>query len=182
MSIQNNNTSPTSQEAVANLGSAAATSVDEMKQQALQAAHTAKSGVDSLAFEARDKINEAVDRQKSAGADQLSEIAQAAVGAAGELEQRNPQVARLVRDAASSVEQFAGNLRNHNIRDVIGAATDLARQQPVAFFAGSVLAGFVFARFLKSDAQVTNPSTPASRDQETRPREWSEAHLDSGTV
>ncbi len=151
------NTSPnTAGEAAANVKTASLSTMEDLKGQASQAAEQARGTLNTMASEARGKVNEIVDHQKVAGADQLSGLAKAAQTAAGDLDEKNPQVARLVRDAASSVDRFAGDLRNRDVRDVLDSVTGFARHQPVAFFAGSVLIGFVLARFLRSEA----PETP----------------------
>lgn len=148
-------------------------SVDELKNHAAQVASDARTSLTSLATEARDKVNAAVDTQKVAGADQLAGLANAVHAAAGELEGKSPAMAQVVRDAASSVDRFAGDLRNSDVRDVVASVTSFARQQPVAFFAGSVLMGFALARFFKSDATGSPASTgPAPSGY----RQWSGAH------
>jgi ABC-type transporter Mla subunit MlaD len=144
-------------DAVNQVKSATLPAVDELKNQATQAAHDARDTLNTMASEARAKVSDIVDHQKTAGADHLSGIARAAQTAAGDLQDQNPQVARLVRDAAASVDRFAGDLRNSDVRDLLGSVTTFARQQPIAFFAGSVLAGFVLARFLKSEAKPNYP-------------------------
>lgn len=148
-------------------------SVDDLKNQAAQAASDARASLSGLATEARDKVNAAVDNQKVAGADQLAGLAQAAHAAAGELEGKSPAMARVVRDAASSVDRFAGDLRSSDVRDVVASVTSFARQQPVAFFAGSVLMGFALARFFKSE--TTGPSA-SSDPSSSGYRQWSGTH------
>jgi hypothetical protein len=127
----------------------AAAIADDLRSRAGEHADEARGIVSSIADEARNKIVDIVEQQKSASADKLANISHAAQSAADDLSKDNPQVARLVRDAATTVDRFAGDLRSRNLSDVVGSLSDFARRQPVAFFAGSVLAGFVLARFLK---------------------------------
>ena len=157
-------TIPGSNETIADAKSAAASGLSTFKDQAAQAADTAKGTLNSIASEARGRINSMVDQQKAAGADQLSGLAKAAQTAAGDLQDKSPQVARLIGDAASSVDRFAGDLRGRDVRDVLGQVAGFARQQPVAFFAGSVLAGLLLARFLKSESHGASYAGPASVD------------------
>ena len=138
---------------------AALTSIGDLKTQASQAADDARGTLNTMASEAREKVADIVAQQKSTGAEHLSGIARAAQTAAGDLDEKNPAVANLVRDAASSVDRFATDLRDRDLRDVLASVTDFAKQQPVAFFAGSVLAGFVLARFLKSEARSVPQSS-----------------------
>ena len=137
--------------------------IDALKTQAVQTTEDARGTLNAMAGEARERVSSIVDEQKSVGAAHLSGLAKAAQTAAGDLDENNPTVARLVRDAAASVDHFADNLRNSDVRDVLGSVSSFARQQPVAFFAGSVLVGFALARFLKAEA-VTAPG-PAPRAQ-----------------
>lgn len=148
--------------------------MNDLKGQASEAVGTAKDTLNTMATEARTKINDIIDHQKTAGAEQLSGIAQAVQKAAGDLDGKSPQVARLVRDAASSVDRFAGDLRSKDVGDVLSSVTTFARQQPVAFFAGSVLAGFVLARFLKSDAAPRQVSAVHGMGQ----RDWTATRRD----
>ena len=141
--------------AKASLGSTVAT----IKEQAAQAAGDAKGTVASIAGEARQRITDIVDQQKAAGADTISGVARAAQTAASDLEGTSPQVARFVRTAADGVERIAKDIRSSDLNDVVASLTDFGRRQPVAFFGGAILAGFVLARFLKSDAAVV-ASTP----------------------
>lgn len=135
---------------------------EDLKQRASQHAGDARDLVSNIATEAKSKVSEMVDQQKNAGADKLTGLSRAAHNAAGELEQQSPQVAQLVRDAASTVDNFADDLRTSSLSDVVASISSFARKQPVAFFAASVLAGFVLARFVKSE--------PASIEPEPRPR------------
>ena len=178
MSTQSTNLAADLKNTAQDTQQAAVSIVNDLKGQASEAAGTAKDTLGTMASEARTKINDIVDHQKSAGADQIAGIARAVQTAAGDLDEKNPQVARFVRDAASSVDRFAGDLRSKDVRDVLASVTTFARQQPVAFFAGSVLAGFVLARFLKSDAAPKASASP----QQSSYRDWAAAHRDETTL
>lgn len=141
---------------------------DDLKARAGQHANEAKNVVSDIANEARNKVSEIVDQQKSMGADKLSGISRAVHSAASDLEEQNPQVARLVHDAAATVDGFAGNLRDRSLGDVVASVSDFARKQPVAFFAASVLAGFVLARFVKSEPIPVEPGYESRRSTTAR--------------
>lgn len=158
MSMQNTG------DAVADAKAAAASTLDSLKTQASQAADTARGTLSGMASDARGRINDMVDQQKVAGADQLSGIAKAVQTAATDLQDKSPQVARLVGDAASSVDRFAGDLRSRDLRDVLDQVGGFARQQPMAFFAGSVVAGLLLARFLRSESRGTPYASGPSVD------------------
>lgn len=133
-----------------------------LKDQASQAAQDAKSTVVALAGEARSRLGEIVDQQKTVGADHVAGVARAAFAAAGDLEQTSPHLARFVKSAAESVDHVAEDIRGSDISGVIATLTDFGRRQPVAFFGGAVVVGFLLARFLKSDAPTK--STERSSD------------------
>jgi hypothetical protein len=91
--------------------------------------------------------------------------------AAGELEGQSPMVSRYVRDAAQQVEALSGNLRSKSVPDLMHAASDLARSQPLLFIAGAVASGFALSRFLKSSASRSSGTgrTAASGEAGTTP-------------
>lgn len=134
-------------------------SFSSLREQAAHAADEARSTAGAIAQELRQRMIDAVDHQKAAGADSLSDVAGAAKAAADRLKQDRPQLARYVRSAADGVDRLAEDLRSRDLEDIASGLSDLGRRQPVAFFAGAVLAGFVLARFLKSD--VPAAPTPA---------------------
>lgn len=54
--------------------------------------------------------------------------------------------------AAERLESFGRQLREKDLNGLIAQAQDMARRSPAAFFGGSMLAGFLPARFMKSSA------------------------------
>lgn len=142
---------------------AAGSSAASLKDQAAGVATDARSTVSAMAEEARHRITEIVDQQKAVGADTVAGVARAAQSAAGDLERTSPQLARLVRTAAEGADRIAGDLRSSDLNQIVGNISRFGRRQPVAFFGGAVLVGFILARFLKSDAQPSQNSAP-SRD------------------
>ena len=121
-----------------------------------QAADEARGVAASIAEQARARLNEIVDQQKNAGADRIAGVAKAAHSAAGDLDKTNPQLGRLVRSAADNVDRVAEDVRTRNLGDVLATLADFGRRQPVAFFGGAVVAGFLVARFFKSDAPLVD--------------------------
>ena len=126
------------------------------RQQASQAADEDKGVAASIAEQARARMNEIVDQQKTAGADKIAGVAKAAHSAAGDLDKTNPHLGRLVRSAADNVDRIAEDVRSRDIGDVLATLADFGRRQPVAFFGGAVVAGFLVARFFKSDVPVVD--------------------------
>ena len=137
--------------------------VDAIKDQATQAAEEAKSTVAAIADEARAKFGKMVDDQKAAGADQVASMARAAQAAVGDLRESSPQLARFIENAAGQIETLADDIRASSINDIVGAMAAFGRRRPIAFFGGAVAVGFLFARFMKSDAPGAAPATDLRR-------------------
>ena len=97
----------------------------------------------------------------------MHRLARAIRTAAQELDDGSPEIARQVRAAAGSVQSLSSNLHGKSIGDLFTAASDFARNQPAAFFAGAVIAGFAFSRFLKSSSQ--SPTRPNREAEATEP-------------
>lgn len=135
-----------------------------IRDQASEAAEEAKGVASSIAEQARARLNDIVDQQKAAGADKIAGVAKAAHSAADNLDQTNPHMARLVRSAADNVGKVAEDFRSRDIGEVFATVADFGRRQPVAFFGGAVLAGFLLSRFFKSDVPlVDDPAIFADR-------------------
>ncbi len=135
-----------------------------IRDKASEAADEAKGVASSIAEQARARLNEIVDQQKAAGADKIAGVAKAAHSAADNLDETNPHMARLVRSAADNVDKVAEDFRSRDIGEVFATVASFGRRQPVAFFGGAVLAGFLLSRFLKSDVPVVDdPSVFAER-------------------
>ena len=137
-------------------------SKSSFKAQASQAASDAKGAAASIADQARSRFAEIIDQQKAAGASRVAGVAQAAQSAAKDLDDTNPELARLVRSAADGVDRIAADIRSRDLGDVIDTVASFGRRQPVAFFGGAVLAGFLLSRFFKSDAPVMNDDPAGS--------------------
>ncbi|WP_237481766.1 hypothetical protein [Lichenibacterium dinghuense] len=126
------------------------------RQSSSEAAEEAKGVAASIAEQARARLNEIVSQQKTAGADKIAGVARAAHSAAGDLDETNPHLGRLVRTAADSVDRIAEDVRSRDLGEVFATLADFGRRQPVAFFGGAVVAGFLVSRFFKSDAPLVD--------------------------
>jgi len=101
----------------------------------------------------RERLRQFANEQKNSGAQQMTGFANAAHTAADSLQADNPGVAGLVHEAADGLERVASDLRGRDVSSIYESMQDFARRQPVAFLVGSVAAGAVLARFLKSSAK-----------------------------
>ena len=121
---------------------------------AIAAGGNAKEAVGKYAASAANSFTEAVETHKSAGADALASVARSARDAAGGFEKQSPQVARMVRSAADSVERVSTDIRDHTVGDLVGAISDFAHRQPKVFFGFGVLTGLVLSRFIRSSSET----------------------------
>jgi hypothetical protein len=104
----------------------------------------------TVASDAGEQLKITIQDQKQAGAHHVARFAQAVESAADQLDRDTPELARYVREAAHQVEAFSQNLRERDVRQLLGDVQDFARQQPTAFLGASMLVGFGLARFFKS--------------------------------
>jgi hypothetical protein len=89
--------------------------------------------------------------------DAVCNVARGIQGAADNLEAEAPQIADFVREAAQTVERLSNDLRERNLREIAASVSNFAREEPVAFFGGAILAGFVIARLSKQASQQSTP-------------------------
>jgi hypothetical protein len=102
------------------------------------------------------------ERKKSEGIAEMSNIAAAMHRAADDIEAQLPTAAHYAHEAAASLEKATEALRSQRIEDMARSVGEFARQRPVAFLGGAMLAGFALSRFLKSSADGSGRSTPPS--------------------
>jgi hypothetical protein len=101
----------------------------------------------------RERARSAVDQQKDAAAGRIEGVAQALRSASDDLEHRGqPMVAEYSRQVAEGLESMANWVSRRNIDDMVGGIEDFARQRPIAFMGGAMVAGFALARFMKSSS------------------------------
>jgi len=112
-----------------------------------------------LAAEAIEQGKDVLARQKEAAAKQVDQVAQAVRSTARQLsgDERN-NTGHYVEMAAERLESFGRQLREKDLNGFLADAQELARHSPAAFFGGSVLAGFLLARFMKSSSSAQSGS------------------------
>lgn len=124
-------------------GADRARSARELKQQGAEIADAVKEQGKGM-----------LSRQKDAAAEQVESVAQALLRGAREMQQgEQGDVGRVADAAAGRLESLGRELREKDLDSLIADAEDIGRRSPGAFFAGSVVAGFLLSRFLKSSAE-----------------------------
>ncbi len=125
-------------------GKGGAASTPDLKQQGAEIGDALKErGKDMLA------------RQKDGAAEQVESLAEALRGGASggrDDDGARRDSARLANAAADRLESLGRQLREKDLDSLLADAEDMGRRSPGAFFAGSVVAGFLLSRFLKSSA------------------------------
>jgi hypothetical protein len=123
-------------------------------------AGSASSGIDEAKQYAQDMADRAkeqgrtmFDEQKVSAAGTVDSAANAFRNTAQQLQgEGNAQTGRYVEMFADQLQSFGEQLRNKNLDTLIRDAENLGRRSPGTFLAGSMIAGFVLARFMKSSA------------------------------
>jgi hypothetical protein len=124
----------------------------------------------SASSNGRSKVREGLisfaEQQKTYGLRSVGSAAQAAQEAADRLRDESPSLANLIRSAATKVEQASKDLEGRSVQDMVASVNSLARAEPVVFFGGSVFAGFVLSRLLKSGTRDFGDSSSNSHPRE----------------
>jgi hypothetical protein len=112
-----------------------------------------KRQAEASAEEMRQRARSAVDHQKEAAIGGVEGVAHALRSASDDLRERGqPLAAEYSRQVADGLESLTNWVSRRNIDDVTGSLEDFARQRPVAFIGGAMVAGFALARFMKSSS------------------------------
>jgi hypothetical protein len=130
-----------------------------------------------LTSEIGHQLQKAVDNQKLRGAEAIQRFAHAITTAAGELESQSPAVAQYSRQAARQIDAFSKSIRGRSVSELLQAASDVARSEPLVFITGAAVAGFALTRFLKSSAEGQSASagkaaTPQHKNPDAQGPQW----------
>ncbi|MGB8446294.1 MAG: hypothetical protein WCE32_18145 [Pseudolabrys sp.] len=89
--------------------------------------------------------------------------------AADELEQENPMLAGLVRGFAQNVDQYADQLEDKTVEQLLQSASAFTRRQPALTFGLAALAGFLAFRMFKN-ANASSVSSPSIQPTHSHPQ------------
>lgn len=129
-------------------------STQAIKEGGTRIANEAKQYAGDVASRAKEKGRTVFEEQKETAVSQVDNVANAIRSTASQLEgQGQGQVARYVGMLADQLESLSGRLRDKDLDSLITDTQNLARRSPGTFLVGSVVAGFLLARFLKSSSQ-----------------------------
>jgi hypothetical protein len=114
----------------------------------------ARQQAGELANEAKAEGKAALSRQKDSAAQQLDGVADSLHATAQQLKQHDQaQAGQFVDYAAERLQSLSRRIRDKDLDGLINDATQLSRRSPATFFAGSVAAGFLLSRFVKSSSK-----------------------------
>lgn len=114
----------------------------------------AKHYASDMTERAKTKGKSMLEERKGSAAQQFDSVAHAMRNTADQLQgEGQSQTGHYVGMLAERLEDFGRQLRDKDMDTLIGDAENLGRRSPGTFLAGSVIAGFLFARFLKSSSQ-----------------------------
>ena len=101
---------------------------------------------------AREQVRGTFEKQQHRAADQISGVADALRDAADRLsaEDQGLGTAKYIRGAADKAAQFADQVRERGLDDLVEQTEGVARRQPELFVGGALLAGIALGRFLRS--------------------------------
>ena len=139
-----------SKEAISKLKTSASETAAHLKTAAASVSTDAKGYAGSVASDAAGAFKEAVETNKTAGADAIANIAHSVKEAADGIENQSPQVAGMVRSAAEGVERISTDIRDRNVGELLDSVTKFAQRQPAAFFGVGILAGVILTRIMRS--------------------------------
>jgi hypothetical protein len=134
------------------------------KHEAMETAGEVKQEAQRMTEEAKQRGKALFEGQRRAAADEIGGVVNALRKTANDLDmEHRASTATLIGRAADSLDRVAGTLRERDFRTLIGQVEGYARQHPGMFFGGSVIAGLLLARFLKSSAESSyDTSMPRS--------------------
>jgi hypothetical protein len=100
----------------------------------------------------KQNVTSRVDEQKNRAADGLGGIANVFRNAGNELRSENEALASYVDMASDQLRNFADQIRQKGVADMMDDVHNFARRRPALFIGGAFLVGLGIARFLKSSA------------------------------
>lgn len=136
----------------------------------------ASEDLQDLGHQAKGKLDEAsanaksfADDQKNLAADQITGIASAISKVADELDGSEQQtVAHYARELAQGLSNVGTQIHQRDADDLMGAAEEFGRKQPLAFLGAAALTGFMASRFALASAHRRGDQTKSTSEATSR--------------
>ncbi|HEV7516750.1 MAG TPA: YtxH domain-containing protein [Thermoanaerobaculia bacterium] len=136
----------------------------QAKEQVKDLASQAKEQTVEMAHQATDQVTQLVDQQKQQAAERLGGLAGALHEAAKKLDEKDTEgFGRYAHRAADQVERASRYLREKDLPSFVRDTEGFARRHPDLFLGGTLFAGVLLARFLKSSADRRDESWQAGQ-------------------
>jgi hypothetical protein len=129
-----------------------------------EAAEDAARAGSTLASKAQRRMSGLLRGQMEAGADYVGVVSQSAHEFADTLDDKAPEIARLMHKAADRADRLAQDVRDKSPDELFDMASDYARRNPRVFFGGAIALGFLLSRFLKSGSQNSRGYASSEND------------------
>jgi hypothetical protein len=140
----------------------------QVKQAASDTLSQAKQAMSESLGDTKRQMESTFDEQKSQAAGRLGSVANALRQTSEQLNAQNETTfAQYAQSAAEQIENWSELLQTKNLNDLVNEVQDFARRQPELFIAGSLAAGLLLGRFLKSSGSRT-PSSNNSNNYNYR--------------
>jgi hypothetical protein len=139
-----------------------------------------KKGAKQAVDKVKEQASSAVGEKKDVAAQKLESVSKAFRQSAEGLNQGSvPAVGKILEQAAESIEGLAQSVRDGDFRGVIDGVENWARKHPAIFLGGSLIAGLLVARFLKSSREhefgAYDTGTSLHRDSDEYDTEFASA-------
>jgi len=135
---------------------AASETVSQVKQTTTEVMSQAKQAVSQSLDEAKRQVQTTFDEQRTQAAGRLGGLANALHKTGENLDTQNEaQFARYAHSAAEQIDNWSNMLQTKNLNELMNEVHDFAHRQPELFIAGSLAAGLLLGRFLKSSGSRT---------------------------
>ncbi len=129
----------------------ASDTVGQAKQVASETLGQAKQAVSDSLSDVKGQLQSTFDDRKTQASGRLGGFATALRQTSEQLNAQNePAFAQYAQSAADQIENWSTMLQTKNLNDLVNEVQDFARRQPEVFIAGSLAAGLLLGRFLKS--------------------------------
>jgi hypothetical protein len=129
-----------------------------------------KSDTSEVMDKAKHAGQQRLDSGKQTAAAQVQKVAGVFDQASSQFRQEDlPKFAEYASEIGSTIKNFADNLQNRSIDDLVNDTRAFARRNPTMFLLGSIAIGVAVSRFLKASAthqQQRYESKPAQAHRE----------------
>jgi len=130
--------------------------LNQAKQVVSETLGQAKEAVAESFSEVKGQIQSTFDDQKTQAVGRLGSVAHALRQTSEQLNaQHETTLAHYAQAAAEQLETWSGLLQTKNLNELVNEVQAFAHRQPEIFIAGSLAAGLLFGRFLKSSGART---------------------------